>query len=194
MPVRQIVQIGHPVLRQVARRLAAEELASAEIQGLIDDLIETMHAANGAGLAANQVGEAVAVCVVHVADNPRYPHKPRIPLTVLVNPVVTPQSEKTFDNYEGCLSVPDLRGVVRRFGEVRVTGLTREGAPFDKEFRGFSAGTMQHETDHLNGRLFVDSVQDPATLTTWAGFSEHHEAGFSKTIDDVLRRYHAEGA
>src|SRR5687768_10686971 len=118
--IRKIATIGHPVLRLPARRLSREELASPETQRFIDDLIATMRDAKGAGLAATQVFETVSICAIEVGDNPRYPYKPQIPLTVLVNPVVTPLSDLTFENYEGCLSVPNLRGRVRRFAEVRV--------------------------------------------------------------------------
>src|SRR5678815_120250 len=103
MAIRKIATIGHPVLREVARPLTREELATPATQRFIDDLVETMHDANGAGIAANQVYEPIRVCVVHVHKNPRYPYKPDWPLTVLVNPTVTPLAEETFQNYEGCL-------------------------------------------------------------------------------------------
>ena len=112
MSVLPIAQIGAPVLRQRARELTADELASDEIQAFIDDLVETMHHANGAGLAAIQVSRPIRVVAIEVHDNPRYPYKPNIPLTILVNPVLTPLSPERFDNYEGCLSVPNLRGVL----------------------------------------------------------------------------------
>ena len=190
MTIRKIAQIGHPVLRQTARTVTAAELATPELQAFIDDLVETMRDANGAGLAATQVYTPLAICAVEVGDNPRYPYKPKIPLTVLVNPVVTPLTEETFDNYEGCLSVPNLRGVVARFARVRVTALTRDGAPYDEECLGFTAGTMQHEVDHLHGRLFVDHVKDPRTLTTWAEFDRYHKDAFMQTVEAVVARYH----
>src|SRR6516225_7877226 len=108
MPIRKIATIGHPVLRQVARELTREELASPAMQSFIDDLVETMIDADGAGIAANQVYEPIRICVIWVKDNPRYPYKPNIPLTILVNPVVEPIGTETFANYEGCLSVPNL--------------------------------------------------------------------------------------
>ena len=125
MSILKVAQIGHPVLRQVARPVTPEELRSAELQRFIDDMIETMHDAAGAGLAANQVHRPIRVCVIEVKDNPRYPYKPNIPLTVLVNPVLTPLSEERFENYEGCLSVPDLRGKVWRSAELRVQEIGR---------------------------------------------------------------------
>jgi len=119
MAIRKIAQIGHPVLRQRARELTREELASPETQQFIDDLVETMRDADGAGLAAIQVYEAIRICAIEVRNNPRYPYKPQIPLTILVNPVLTPEGDETFENYEGCLSVPNLRGRVRRATHLR---------------------------------------------------------------------------
>ena len=189
MTIRKIAQIGHPVLREPARKLDREELASGEIQALIDDLIETMRDANGAGLAANQVHEPVRVCVIEVTDNPRYPYKPPIPLTVLINPVIVPKGEETFDNYEGCLSVPNLRGVVARHVEIRVMALDRHGAPIDTVIKGLTAGTYQHEVDHLDGNLFVDRVTDPRTLCTWSEFDRHHKAAFVARVEHLVNRF-----
>ena len=190
MTVRQIVQIGHPVLRQEARAVDPDELATPAMQALIDDLIDTMRAANGAGLAATQIAEPVQVCVIEVRPgNPRYPYKPVIPLTVLVNPVVEALTDETFANYEGCLSVPNLRGVVERAVEVRVSGLDRTGAPIDTVVRGLSAGTFQHETDHLHGRLFIDRVTDTTTLCTWDEFRLRHEAGFVDRVHALVARF-----
>ncbi len=190
MTLRKIAQIGHPILRQTARKVTPEELATDEMQAFIEDLVQTMRDAKGAGLAATQVYEPIAICAVEVGNNPRYPHKPKIPLTVLVNPEFEPLSDETFDNFEGCLSVPDLRGRVKRFGHVRVTALTPSGEPFEQECFGFTAGTMQHEIDHLFGKLFVDHVTDTSTLTTWAHFEAHHKVEFMETVQQVLKKYH----
>jgi len=188
--VRDIVQIGHPALRAPARPLTPDEVAAPGIQRLIDDLVDTMRAADGAGLAATQVGEGVQVCVAEVRPgNPRYPYKPEIPLTVLVNPVVEPLTAETFANYEGCRSVPGLRGVVDRFVQVRVRALDRAGAPLDLTVRGLSAGTFQHETDHLHGRLFVDRVADTRTLCTWDEFRVRHEAAFTERARTLVARF-----
>lgn len=190
MTIRKIALIGEPVLRQPARELSVEELRTERWQTFIDDLVETMHDADGAGLAANQVFEPVRICAIHVrAPNPRYPYKPGIPLTVLVNPVITPLSDETFENYEGCLSVPDLRGVVRRYARVRVNFLDRDGNPHEREVAGVTAGTYQHECDHLDGKLFLDRVEDTRTLTTWKGFSRYHEKPFVEQITKVVERY-----
>jgi len=184
--VRDIVRIGHPVLREVAAPV--DDLGA--VQGLIGDLVETMRAASGAGLAANQIGVPLQVCVIEVrTPNPRYPYKPAIPLTVLINPRVEPLSDETFANYEGCLSVPDLRGVVDRYVEVRVQALDRDGAPIDCVVRGLSAGTFQHETDHLNGTLFVDRVTDTRTLCTWSEFRERYEPDFITRVAALVSRF-----
>ncbi len=188
MPIRKIATIGHPVLRQRARPLTREELASRDVQRFIDDLVETMRDANGAGLAAIQVHEPVRIFAVEVKDNPRYPYKPNIPLTIVVNPVITPLTTERFENYEGCLSVPNLRGVVERFTEVQVTGWDREGKPFERIARGLTAGTFQHENDHLDGVIFVDRVKDPRTLCTWAEFDRFHKAAFVERIVPFVQR------
>jgi len=174
------------VLRQPARELTVEELQSDRWQRFIDDLIETMRHARGAGLAANQVGEPVRICVIEVSGgNPRYPYKPEIPLTVLVNPLLKPVGDQVFSNYEGCLSVPDLRGMVMRHRQLSVTYLDRAGQRHTRMAQDLSAGTYQHECDHLDGKLFVDRVADPQTLCTWDNFRKHHEA-------DFLRMLHSE--
>src|SRR5690606_33770795 len=167
MTLRKIAQIGHPVLRERAREITKAELASEPVQRFIDDLVETMHDANGAGLAANQVYEPIRICAIEVRDNPRYPYKPNIPLTILVNPELELIGDDTFDNFEGCLSVPNLRGVVPRHARCRVRALDRDGNELHLEVAGISAGTYQHEVDHLDGKLFLDRVRDPTTLCTW---------------------------
>ena len=175
MTLRKIAEIGHPVLRQRARELTVQELRSGLCQQLIDDLVETMRDADGAGIAANQVYEPVRICVVEVRPgNARYPEKEPIPLTVLVNPVLTPLSDAVFESFEGCLSVPNLRGRVRRHADVRVDYLDRRGEPRTLEAHGIQAVTWQHECDHLDGKLFVDRVQDPTTLTTWKNWQSFH--------------------
>lgn len=185
----QIATIGDPILRAPTARVEPEDLASPEIQALIDDMIATVRHVHGAGLAANQVFRSLAICVIEVRDNPRYPYKPRWPLTILVNPVVTPIGSETFSNFEGCLSVPDLRGRVRRACHVEVAALDRGGRPLRFEVKGLTAGTFQHELDHLEGRLFVDRVDDPNTLCTWANFQRYHEAGFRDEVAAIVARW-----
>ena len=120
MAILKVARLGHPVLRQHALPVPLGEIRSAETQRLIDDMVETMREYNGAGLAGNQVHALKQICVIEVHGNPRYPDAPAIPLTVLINPVVTPLTEEKEDGWEGCLSVPDMRGVVPRFGSVRL--------------------------------------------------------------------------
>jgi peptide deformylase len=186
--VREIATVGHPVLRERARELSRDELASPAIQTLIDDLIDTMHAANGAGIAANQVHEPVRVAVMEVDHNPRYPYKPRIPLTVVVNPVIEVLDGEVVEINEGCLSVPDLRGDVVRHVNIRVRYLDRDGNEHDEVKRGLTAGTFQHECDHLDGVLFLDRVADTRTLTTWDQFERHHRDAFVARITEFVAR------
>src|SRR5262249_52299030 len=154
----------------------------------IDDLVDTMHAAHGAGLAAPQVDESVRIAVIEVDHNPRYPYKPPIPLTVVVNPVVTPLDDEVFAINEGCLSVPDLRGDVDRHIRVRVQYLDRDGVAHDEVKVGLTAGTFQHECDHLDGVLFVDRVTDPTTFTTWEQFERHHRDAFVGRVEALTAR------
>ncbi len=186
---RAIVTVGDPVLREPAREVTAAELATPQVQGLIDDMIETMRAASGAGLAANQVGELLRIAVVEVAGtNARYPYKPPIRLTAIVNPVIEPCDEERFAINEGCLSVPDVRGVVSRSVNVRLRYRDRHGAGHDVVRRGLTAGTFQHEVDHLDGVLFLDRVADPATLTTWEHFERHDRVAFEARARALVAR------
>ena len=172
MAIRKIAQMGEPVLRRKADPIDPKEIDSPFIQTLIEDMIETMHDADGAGLAAPQVYESLQLCVIEVDENRRYPQFEPIPLTVLINPIVTPlvgkggelSAEDSFQMYEGCLSVPGMRGQVARPRKVRVEALDRQGKALDFVWESFRAVVVQHETDHLLGTLYVDRV-DPKTLT-----------------------------
>jgi peptide deformylase len=187
MARREIVTVGDPVLRERARELSAEELRAPETQALIDDMIETMRAAAGAGLAATQIGELVRIAVIEVDHNPRYPYKPPVPLTVIVNPEIEPVGDETVQINEGCLSVPDLRGEVERFVTVRVRYVDRQGEPHEDIRRGLTAGTFQHEVDHLNGVLFLDRVRDPTTFMTWEQFDRRHREAFVARVAGLPR-------
>ncbi len=188
MSARAIATIGDPVLRERSRELTLDELRSSEIQRLIDDMIETKRGADGAGLAANQVGEALRIAIVEVDPvNPRYPYKPPIPLTVIVNPVIEPVGEELVEINEGCLSVSGLRGALERWVSVRVSYLDRDGNEHTEVKRGLTAGTFQHEVDHLDGRLFVDRA-DPRTLATWEQFERHQKAEFVERITEFVAR------
>jgi peptide deformylase len=189
MSVLAIRELGDPVLREAAREVSREELASAETQALIDSMIETMRAADGAGLAAPQVGVSVRIAVAEVRPgNPRYPYKPPIPLTVIVNPVLELVDRETFATNEGCLSMPNLRGDLERFVNVRVYYLDRDGEPHTEVKRGLTAGTFQHEIDHLDGRLFVDRMTDLSTLSTWEQFDRFRRDEFVARITEFAER------
>ncbi|HEX2129843.1 MAG TPA: peptide deformylase [Solirubrobacterales bacterium] len=188
MAIREITTVGDPVLTTRAREITRDELASPEVQALIDDLIETKRAARGAGLAANQVGVAQRIAVVEVEPgNPRYPYKPPFPLTVLVNPVLEPVGDDVAPINEGCLSVPDLRGDVPRHLAVRARYLDRDGAAREQVVRGLTAGTFQHEVDHLDGVLFLERVTDRKTFSTWEQFDRHRRAEFERRAAEITR-------
>jgi peptide deformylase len=185
--VREVVAIGDPVLRRRARELSLEGIASPQIQRLIDDLIETKRATHGAGLAANQVGEEVRVAVVEVEKgNRRYPYKPPVPLTVMINPTIEPLGDEMVEINESCLSVPDLRGNLQRHLAIRVRYLDRLGRERDEVKRGLTAGTFQHEVDHLDGILFVDRA-DPRTFATWQQFDLHQRDAFVRRVTQLTQ-------
>jgi peptide deformylase len=187
-----IMQIGHPTLRERAREVSDRELDSAELHRTCNNLVETMRAANGAGLAAPQAGIPLRIFVVEVGDNPRYPYKPRLGLRVLVNPVIRPVGQETYQSYEGCLSIPDLRGLLPRHAEIEVAYDDIAGNAHVEGFGGLSAGTMQHELDHLDGVLFPDRVQDPTTFCTWEMFRTYREASWVRSIEHLLARFPGE--
>lgn len=188
MTVREILHVGNPLLREVSREVTPGELASPEVQQLIDDLVDTMHAANGAGIAAPQIGELLRIATIEVTKNPRYPYKPPIPLTIVVNPVVDFLDDEMVEINEGCLSVPNMRGNVMRHVNIRVRYLDRHGVPHDEVKRGLTAGTFQHELDHLDGVLFLDRVHDTRSLTTWEQFERFHRAAFIERISEFVQR------
>jgi peptide deformylase len=184
-----IIEIGHPTLREVAKEIPVDEIKNADVQHFIDELIDSCRTANGAGIAAPQVDNTWRMFMVEVGNNPRYPYKPSYPLTVMINPTITFLSDERFNNFEGCLSIPNLRGVVPRCPHVRVQGYDRTGDALDFEVRGISAGTFQHEQDHLDGILFPDRVEDTKTLCTWGEFKARYEDGFRQTVEDVVARW-----
>jgi peptide deformylase len=178
MAIRKIAQLGEPVLRVPARALTAEEIGSPTTRSLIADMIETMRDADGAGLAAPQVYQSLQLCVIELERNKRYPSLDPIPLTILINPVVTPlvasplADHESMFVYEGCLSVTGLRGRVRRPRKVQVQALDAEGRPFELVWEGFRAAVVQHEVDHLNATLFIDRAL-PGTLTFLREYERH---------------------
>ena len=190
MAVREVLQIGHPVLSARAEEVDESQIGSAEVQAWVDDLVDTMRAANGAGIAANQIGIPYRLFVVEVqGDNPRYPYKPKIPLTVLINPEIKMLSDLTYEGNEGCLSVPGLRGVVDRHLEIQVSGFDRQGNWQQFEVRGYSAGTFQHECDHLDGVLFPHRVTDPRSFCSWSVFVEFQQQAFADKVRALVETY-----
>jgi peptide deformylase len=187
MTVREVRRVGDPILRERAPEISREELRAPEIQQLIDDLIETRRAAGGAGLAATQIGVTARIAVVEVDEHTRYPYKPLVPLTVIVNPVIEPLSDDQLVINEGCLSVPGLRGDVERHLRIRVHYFDRSGEQCEQVVEGLTAGTFQHETDHLDGILFLDRVTDPRSFSTWEQFERHHQDEFLRRVGPYLR-------
>jgi peptide deformylase len=173
MAILKVARLGHPVLRQKAEPVPVDAIRSPEIQRLIADMVDTMHEYDGAGLAGNQVHTLLRIAVIEVMANPRYPDAESIPLTVLVNPVVTPLTTEMDEGWEGCLSVPDMRGVVPRFTSVRLEGYDRDGRPMDLVAKDFFARVIQHETDHLDGVVYVDRMRDLSTLSFISEWNKH---------------------
>jgi peptide deformylase len=187
--VREIVTLGDPVLRERAREVTAEELRSPQVQRLIDDLVETKRAADGAGLAANQIGEALRIAVAEVEEgNPRYPHKPPFPLTVMVNPVIEPDGDEVELINEGCLSVPGTRAEVPRSMSVAVHYLDRDGSEHSERRLGLTAGTFQHEVDHLDGILMIDRAE-PGSVTSWDEYERDGRQAFEARAREIVARY-----
>ncbi|MDT7041336.1 peptide deformylase [Candidatus Nitronereus thalassa] len=162
----KIARLGHPTIRENSVTVSPDQLASSAVQQFIDQLVETMRDAHGVGIAAPQVHVSQQIIAVEVLpDNPRYPNQVPVPLTVVVNPKIVEHDDRTDEQWEGCLSVPDLRGRVSRWLSVKVEGLNRKGQPVTLEARGFFARVLQHEIDHLHGYVFLDRLLDLKTLT-----------------------------
>jgi len=179
MAIRDILKMGDPRLLRVAQPVDAFD--TDELHLLVRDMFETMHAVNGAGLAAPQIGVDRQVVIFGTgAPNPRYPDAPPVPRTVLVNPVVTPLGNEEEEDWEGCLSVPGLRGVVPRFARIRYSGFDPYGDPIEREAEGFHARVVQHEVDHLLGKLYPMRVRDFSRF----GFTEVLFPGLDAAEDD----------
>ena len=162
MAVRDVLRMGHPVLRERSRPV--ENLGSAELLQLIADMKDTMKAQDGAGLAAPQIGVSQRVVIFGVDHNPRYPDAEPVPFTVLVNPKLTFLTREVEQDWEGCLSVPGMRGVVPRYTKLRYTGFDEHGNPIDRVAEGFHARVVQHEVDHLDGILYPQRMTDMSTF------------------------------
>ena len=158
MTVRDILKMGDPRLLRVAEPV--REFGTPEMKALIADMFDTMHAANGAGLAAPQIGVNLQLVIYGFKENQRYPDAPAVPETVLINPVLTPLSNDMDEQFEGCLSVPGLRGVVPRYTQLHYEGVDQDGCPIVRDAEGFHARVVQHEVDHLLGILYPMRITD----------------------------------
>jgi len=168
MAIRPILKMGEPLLLQTAIQVPPEAIASNEIQDIIQDLLDTMKDANGAGLAAPQIGISLQIVVFGFKKNVRYPNEDPILETILINPIITPLSTEMENGWEGCLSVPGLRGSVPRYQQIRYQGLDTHGHIIDRTVSGFHARVVQHECDHLFGKLYPMRIED----MTQFGFTE----------------------
>jgi len=160
MTIHKILKMGDPRLLELVHPIKHEQISSQEIQILIDDLLETMYAVNGAGLAAPQIGVDKQLVVFGFKQNPRYPDAEGVPETILINPMISLLSDEQEEDWEGCLSVPGIRAKVPRYNKIRYQGLDREGHSIDRTVEGFHARVVQHECDHLIGKLFPMRVKD----------------------------------
>ena len=158
MATREILKMGHPTLLEVAKPV--EKFNTPELDSIIEDMIDTMKENDGAGLAAPQIGLGVQVVIFGFDSNERYPEADQVPFTVLINPVITPIGDEEEDGWEGCLSVPGLMGVVPRFKKIRYQGKDQHGNDIDREVDGFHARVVQHECDHLVGKLYPMRIRD----------------------------------
>ena len=170
MSILKVARMGHPALRQRGRPVDKTELSTLPLQNLIDDMIETMREYNGVGLAAPQVHVGLRLFVALLEEDPDATTGP----IVLVNPEIVPNTGTKEEGWEGCLSIPDIRGMVPRFNDVTVKALDREGRSLELRFKGFAARVAQHETDHLDGVLFFDRMQSMASLTFLDEYSRFH--------------------
>ena len=158
MPIKPVLRMGDPVLLQ--RAAPVKQFDTPELHALIRDMEDTMEAMNGAGIAAPQIGVSLRVVIFGVGANPRYPDAEEVPYTVLVNPELTPLDEEMEEGWEGCLSVPGMRGVIPRYSRLRYTGFDQYGNPIDRTVSGFHARVVQHECDHLDGILYPMRIRD----------------------------------
>ena len=162
--ILKVARLGHPVLRQIAAPIPPDQITTAAVQQFIDDMIETMYEYDGAGLAAPQVHVSQQIVIMEVTKNPRYPDAPDIPLTIYINPEITLLTEAMDEDWEGCLSVPGMRGRVPRHTNIRLRAYDRQGERVDFVAEGFHARVIQHECDHLEGKVYIDRMRDMSSL------------------------------
>jgi peptide deformylase len=174
MAVLKVAKLGNPILRQISKQVDLKELADqqGELQGFIDDMIDTMREEDGVGLAAPQVNRSQQIVVLEYENNERYPDESSIPLTVLVNPVLSDYGEEKVLGWESCLSLVDFRGLVPRSISVTLKAYDRDGDRIEKRATGFEAVVLQHEIDHLNGKVFLDRMEDLTKLAYQEEFEE----------------------
>lgn len=178
--IREILKMGDPRLLRIAPLVPENMIGSAELDALIADMFETMHAAGGVGLAAPQIGVDLQLVIFGFDSSERYPDAPPVPQTILLNPVITPLSQDMEEGWEGCLSVPGLRGAVNRYSLIRYEGTDPKGERIDRTADGFHARVVQHECDHLIGRLYPSRITD----FTKFGFTEVLFPGMDPAADD----------
>ena len=174
MAVLKVAKLGNPVLRQISKQVDLKELVDpqGELQGFIDDMIDTMREEDGVGLAAPQVNRSQQIVVLEYENNERYPDESSIPVTVLVNPVLSDYGEEKVLGWESCLSLIDFRGLVPRSTSVTLKAYDRDGDSIEKRATGFEAVVLQHEIDHLNGKVFLDRMEDLTKLAYQEEFEE----------------------
>ena len=165
MSVLEVIKMGNPRLREVCSLVEFTEINTTEFQKFIDDLLETQNAEDGAGIAAPQVDVLQRVFTMELKENPRYPNKETFPLYVAINPEIEPILDTIIESWEGCLSIPGIRGQLPRYKEVRLKALDRYGKSYEVDLDGFAAIVAQHELDHLNGVLLIDRMESMKTLS-----------------------------
>jgi peptide deformylase len=171
--ILKVARLGHPAIRTPAQPVPADQIKTHDFQKLLDDMVDTMREYIGVGLAAPQVHLSIQVAVLEVEHHPRYIDMPSVPLTYLINPIVTVLETENVDEWEGCLSIPDMRGLVPRFKKVQVKALGRDGEALDFIAEDFHARVIQHETDHLKGEVYLDRMRDMRTLAHLAEFQRY---------------------
>lgn len=178
--IREILKMGDERLLRVAQPVPEDWFGSPRLQALLEDMFDTMQAAGGVGLAAPQIGVDLQLVVFGFERSERYPDAPAVPRTILLNPLITPLSQMRDDGWEGCLSVPGLRGLVPRYRHIRYSGVDPQGQPIEREAEGFHARVVQHECDHLIGRLYPSRIEDFSKF----GFTEVLFPGLDPAQDD----------
>jgi peptide deformylase len=178
MAIQTVIRLGDPRLLAVADEI--KTFNTPELDKLIEDMFDTMHAENGAGLAAPQIGIGSRVVIFGFDNNPRYPDSEAVPKTILINPVIQPLDDAREEGWEGCLSVPGMRGVVSRYSHIRYTGFDAAGNSIDVTAEGFHARVVQHEVDHLDGILYTQRLADP---TRFGFIEELQQAGHFNNIN-----------